>query len=143
MTVRSTLSSLCPTQCLACCSLHICCYIGNFMPSIAFGTWGIGNGQGPIDQVEQAISVGFSHIGTIISLSLSGGHAGHADTVTCRHRPDVPQRGGGWKSRAGERAPEGGYIHHYQVFGTWWTRYRNFHHKQPQECASPSYSLPP
>ncbi|KAH9965267.1 Aldo/keto reductase [Russula dissimulans] len=37
---------------------------GNFIPSIAFGTWGIGNGQSPIDQVEQAISVGFGHIDT-------------------------------------------------------------------------------
>ena len=35
------------------------------MPSIAFGTWMLGNGQSPIDQVEQAISVGFGHIGTI------------------------------------------------------------------------------
>ncbi|KAI0002517.1 Aldo/keto reductase [Russula compacta] len=37
---------------------------GNAIPSIAFGTWTLGNGQGPIDQVEQAISVGFSHIDT-------------------------------------------------------------------------------
>ncbi|KAI9451785.1 Aldo/keto reductase [Russula earlei] len=37
---------------------------GNAIPSIAFGTWGIGNGQGTVDQVEQAISVGFSHIDT-------------------------------------------------------------------------------
>ncbi|KAH8996368.1 Aldo/keto reductase [Lactarius akahatsu] len=36
---------------------------GNVIPGIAFGTGGIGNGQGPIDQVDQAISVGFSHIG--------------------------------------------------------------------------------
>ena len=38
-------------------------YSGNVIPSIAFGTWTLGNGQGPIDQVDQAISVGFSHIG--------------------------------------------------------------------------------
>ncbi|KAI0001179.1 Aldo/keto reductase [Russula vinacea] len=37
---------------------------GNAIPSIAFGTWTIGNGQGAIDQVEQAISVGFSHVDT-------------------------------------------------------------------------------
>ncbi|KAH9067889.1 Aldo/keto reductase [Lactarius vividus] len=37
---------------------------GNVIPGIAFGTWRIGNGQGPIDQVDQAISVGFSHIDT-------------------------------------------------------------------------------
>lgn len=37
---------------------------GNVIPSIAFGTWTLGNGQGPIDQVEQAISVGFNHIDT-------------------------------------------------------------------------------
>lgn len=41
------------------------CLSGNAIPSIAFGTWTLGNGQGPIDQVEQAISVGFSHIGTL------------------------------------------------------------------------------
>ncbi|KAF5354178.1 hypothetical protein D9756_007083 [Leucocoprinus leucothites] len=37
---------------------------GNKIPSIAFGTWTLGNGQAPIDQVEQAISVGFSHVDT-------------------------------------------------------------------------------
>ncbi|TDL22687.1 Aldo/keto reductase, partial [Rickenella mellea] len=37
---------------------------GTMMPSIAFGTWKIGNGQGPIDQVEQALSVGFEHVDT-------------------------------------------------------------------------------
>jgi len=37
---------------------------GNVIPSIAFGTWTLGNGQGIIDQVDQAISVGFSHIDT-------------------------------------------------------------------------------
>ncbi|KXN81908.1 NAD/NADP-dependent indole-3-acetaldehyde reductase [Leucoagaricus sp. SymC.cos] len=36
----------------------------NKIPSIAFGTWTLGNGQSPIDQVEQAISVGFSHVDT-------------------------------------------------------------------------------
>ncbi|KAJ7505912.1 Aldo/keto reductase [Mycena galericulata] len=35
---------------------------GREIPSIGFGTWKIGNGQGPIDQVDQAISLGFSHI---------------------------------------------------------------------------------
>lgn len=33
------------------------------MPTIAFGTWKMGNGQGTIDQVDQAISVGFNHVG--------------------------------------------------------------------------------
>ncbi|EIM83762.1 Aldo/keto reductase [Stereum hirsutum FP-91666 SS1] len=37
---------------------------GHAMPTIAFGTWKLGNGQGPIDQVEQALSVGFDHIDT-------------------------------------------------------------------------------
>ncbi|KAH8996666.1 Aldo/keto reductase [Lactarius akahatsu] len=37
---------------------------GNVIPGIAFGTWGIGSGQGVIDQVDQGISVGFSHIDT-------------------------------------------------------------------------------
>ncbi|KAK0186361.1 Aldo/keto reductase [Armillaria mellea] len=37
---------------------------GHSMPSIAFGTWKLGNGDGPISQVDQAISVGFSHFDT-------------------------------------------------------------------------------
>ncbi|KAK0475730.1 Aldo/keto reductase [Armillaria novae-zelandiae] len=37
---------------------------GYSMPSIAFGTWKLGNGDGPISQVDQAISVGFSHFDT-------------------------------------------------------------------------------
>ncbi|KAF5370928.1 hypothetical protein D9615_009814 [Tricholomella constricta] len=37
---------------------------GHSIPSIAFGTWKLGNGQGPIDQVDQALSVGFSHVGS-------------------------------------------------------------------------------
>ncbi|GLB40902.1 putative aldo keto reductase [Lyophyllum shimeji] len=37
---------------------------GRSIPSIAFGTWKLGNGQGPTDQVDQAISVGFSHVDT-------------------------------------------------------------------------------
>jgi len=28
-----------------------------------YGTWRMGNGRGPIDEVGQAISVGFNHIG--------------------------------------------------------------------------------
>ena len=47
-------------------------YAGTSIPSIAFGTWKMGNGQGPIDQVEQALSVGFTHIGVLI-LSCSVG----------------------------------------------------------------------
>jgi diketogulonate reductase-like aldo/keto reductase len=38
--------------------------IGRFIPSIAFGTWKLGNGDGPTHQVDQAISVGFSHVDT-------------------------------------------------------------------------------
>ncbi|KAE9394236.1 Aldo/keto reductase [Gymnopus androsaceus JB14] len=37
---------------------------GYEMPSIAFGTWKLGNGEGPINQVDQAINVGFSHVDT-------------------------------------------------------------------------------
>ncbi|KAF7365709.1 Aldo/keto reductase [Mycena venus] len=37
---------------------------GREIPSIGFGTWKMGNGDGPISQVDQAISVGFSHIDT-------------------------------------------------------------------------------
>jgi len=37
---------------------------GHAIPAIAYGTWTLGNGQGPIDNVGQALSVGFSHIDT-------------------------------------------------------------------------------
>ncbi|KAF7362533.1 NADPH-dependent conjugated polyketone reductase C1 [Mycena venus] len=37
---------------------------GYKIPGLAFGTWKLGTGDGPIDQVNQAISVGFSHIDT-------------------------------------------------------------------------------
>ncbi|RDB16633.1 NADPH-dependent conjugated polyketone reductase C1 [Hypsizygus marmoreus] len=37
---------------------------GHTVPSIAFGTWKLGNGQGPTDQVDQALSVGFAHVDT-------------------------------------------------------------------------------
>ncbi|KAF8915712.1 NADP-dependent oxidoreductase domain-containing protein [Mucidula mucida] len=37
---------------------------GTEIPGLAFGTWKIGNGEGPISQVDTAISVGFSHIDT-------------------------------------------------------------------------------
>ena len=38
---------------------------GHQIPSIAFGTWKLGNGQGPIDAVESALAVGFDHIGEV------------------------------------------------------------------------------
>lgn len=37
---------------------------GHSIPGIAFGTWKLGNGQSSVDQVDQALSVGFSHIDT-------------------------------------------------------------------------------
>ncbi|KIJ96922.1 hypothetical protein K443DRAFT_270581 [Laccaria amethystina LaAM-08-1] len=37
---------------------------GHSIPGIGFGTWKLGNGRGSIDQVDQALSVGFSHIDT-------------------------------------------------------------------------------
>ncbi|KAJ7149207.1 Aldo/keto reductase [Mycena crocata] len=37
---------------------------GREIPSIGFGTWKMGNGDEPISQVDQAISVGFSHVDT-------------------------------------------------------------------------------
>lgn len=37
---------------------------GLVMPSIAFGTWKMGNGQVVVDQVDQAIETGFSHVDT-------------------------------------------------------------------------------
>ena len=46
---------------------------GHAIPSIAFGTWTLGNGQNAIDQVDQAISVGFGHIGTSNFLPYAAG----------------------------------------------------------------------
>ncbi|THV01948.1 Aldo/keto reductase [Dendrothele bispora CBS 962.96] len=37
---------------------------GYEMPTIAVGTWKMGNGDGPISQVDQAISLGFNHVDT-------------------------------------------------------------------------------
>ncbi|THG95192.1 hypothetical protein EW026_g6414 [Hermanssonia centrifuga] len=37
---------------------------GTTIPTVAFGTWKLGNGQQTIDEVDQAISVGFNHIDT-------------------------------------------------------------------------------
>ncbi|KAJ7489171.1 Aldo/keto reductase [Mycena latifolia] len=37
---------------------------GHEIPGIAFGTWKLGQGEGPTSQVDQAISVGFSHVDT-------------------------------------------------------------------------------
>jgi hypothetical protein len=37
--------------------------LGYSIPSIGFGTWTLGNGQGPVDQVEQALENGYNHIG--------------------------------------------------------------------------------
>lgn len=38
---------------------------GTSIPSIAFGTWQRGNGQVGVDITEEALSVGFEHIGTL------------------------------------------------------------------------------
>ena len=43
--------------------------IGTSIPSIAFGTWTLGTGQQSTDHVDQAISVGFNHIGMYASRS--------------------------------------------------------------------------
>lgn len=37
---------------------------GTKIPSIAYGTWTLGNGQQTIDHVDQALDVGFNHIDT-------------------------------------------------------------------------------
>ncbi|KAG2066640.1 Aldo/keto reductase [Suillus decipiens] len=37
---------------------------GYVMPSIAYGTWTLGNGQGPIDQIAQAFDTKYYHIDT-------------------------------------------------------------------------------
>jgi len=52
---------------------------GTTMPSIAFGTGSLGNGQQTVDNIDQAISVGFSHIDTAQSYKneLEAGQAIH------------------------------------------------------------------
>ncbi|KAG2751771.1 Aldo/keto reductase [Suillus brevipes Sb2] len=37
---------------------------GYYIPSIGFGTWKTGSGQGPIDQVKQALENGYNHLDT-------------------------------------------------------------------------------
>lgn len=48
--------------------LNVC--LGRTIPSIAYGTWTLGNGQSTIDNVDQALDTGFDHIGKA-SLSVS------------------------------------------------------------------------
>ncbi|EGN97556.1 hypothetical protein SERLA73DRAFT_184304 [Serpula lacrymans var. lacrymans S7.3] len=61
---------------------------GYSIPSIAFGTWTLGNGQGPIDQVEQALDTGFNHIDTAQSYR-NEGEAGTALHESGLARSDV------------------------------------------------------
>jgi len=61
---------------------------GHAIPGIAFGTWTLGNGQGPIDQVDQALSVGFNHIDTAQSYR-NEGEAGQALRESGLARSDV------------------------------------------------------
>ncbi|KAF7304457.1 Aldo-keto reductase [Mycena chlorophos] len=39
---------------------------GHTIPSLAFGTWKMGNGDAPITQVDQALGVGFDHVGAYL-----------------------------------------------------------------------------
>ena len=48
---------------------------GTSIPNIAFGTWTLGGGQQSTDKVDQAISVGFNHIGTRLVLIITRGIA--------------------------------------------------------------------
>ena len=42
---------------------HLRDILGTKAPSIAFGTWTLGNGQPATDHVDQALETGFDHIG--------------------------------------------------------------------------------
>ncbi|KAJ7659604.1 Aldo/keto reductase [Mycena polygramma] len=55
---------------------------GREIPSIGFGTWKLGNGDGPISQVDQAISLGFSHVGQ--AFALVNGKERINETYWCR-----------------------------------------------------------
>ncbi|KAN0077983.1 NADP-dependent oxidoreductase domain containing protein [Tylopilus felleus] len=61
---------------------------GYSIPSIAFGTWKLGNGQAPIDQVEQALDNGFNHIDTA-QLYLNEAEVGIALRESGLSRADV------------------------------------------------------
>ncbi|KAH8109479.1 NADP-dependent oxidoreductase domain-containing protein [Phellopilus nigrolimitatus] len=61
---------------------------GNTMPSIAFGTWTLGNGQSVVDQVDQALDVGFEHIDTAQSYR-NEAEAGQAFKESGLSRSDV------------------------------------------------------
>ncbi len=41
------------------------------MPAVAFGTWKLGNGQGAVDHVDQALSLAFVHVGEFEALNCS------------------------------------------------------------------------
>jgi diketogulonate reductase-like aldo/keto reductase len=58
--------------------------VGHLMPSIAFGTWRIGNGNGPINNAKEAFKVGFTHLGAsvVVAELHSANRNGHnADTA--------------------------------------------------------------
>ncbi|KAF9221178.1 Aldo/keto reductase [Gyrodon lividus] len=61
---------------------------GYYIPSIAFGTWTLGNGQDPVDQVEQALDNGFNHIDTAQAYR-NEAEAGAALRESGRTRSDV------------------------------------------------------
>lgn len=79
------------------------------MPSIAFGTWTLGNGQGVVDQVDQALNVGFEHIGmramTTSSESMSYNFLN-------RHGAELQERGRSWTCIQGIRFITLRSIHH-------------------------------
>lgn len=78
---------------------------GRELPEIGFGTWKVGSGQTVVDQVEQAIEVGFDHIGepaaALPELGSSATPLNRLLTGDCptplfsanRYRSSVPQSG--------------------------------------------------
>ncbi|KAI0691430.1 NADP-dependent oxidoreductase domain-containing protein [Cytidiella melzeri] len=62
---------------------------GHSIPSIAFGTWTLGNGQQSIDKVDQAISVGFNHIADTAQSYRNETEAGQALHESGLDRKDV------------------------------------------------------
>lgn len=60
--------NLCLVVIIATDSLLCVLSIGTTIPSIAFGTWRLGNGQTTTDRVSQAVSAGFNHIGVFAFL---------------------------------------------------------------------------
>lgn len=107
--------------------------IGHQIPSIAFGTWKLGNGQGTTDTVETALSVGFDHIGECVYATFS-----FVLLIASRYCSDIQERSGGRPSVQGKRSGAFRCLHHDEM--VWYGRsgHPYFHPEQPEKRTSVS-----